>query len=178
VVLVLLTLAPGLATRYLGLGAEDAPLVALPAGVGFLVGAFVLGRWNGSMSRPAWISAGLTGLGLALVLMAALVEEGGPQTTWLILVLVLAIGFALALVIVPARTVLQERPSPPMRGRVIAAQLALSHVVSVFPLLLGGALADSLGIQPVMGLLVVPVLGAGAFGMYHIRSRTKLPAKG
>ncbi len=178
VLLVLLTLTPSLATRFLGLGAEDAPLVALPAGIGFLLGALVLGRWDGSWSRPAWISAGLAALGFALLLLAALGDEGRPATTWLILVLVSALGFALALVIIPARTVLQERPPPPMRGRVIAAQLALSHAVAVFPLILGGALADRLGVQAVMGLLALPVFGAGAFGMHQIRSRSHLPAKG
>ena len=79
-------------------------------------------------------------------------------------------GLALALVIIPARTVLQERPPAAMRGRVIAAQLALGNAAAVIPLLIGGTLADSLGIQPVMGLLGLLAVGGGVVGLRCARS--------
>jgi hypothetical protein len=74
----------------------------------------------------------------------------------------------MAMVIVPARTVLQERPPASMRGRVIAAQLALANAVAVLPLLLGGSLADHLGIQPVMTVLSLLAFGGGAVGLHHL----------
>jgi predicted MFS family arabinose efflux permease len=165
--LVLLSLVPGLASRYLGVQVEDAPLLILPGGVGFALGAFLIGRWEGRLSRPAWIALGLTALGLSLGLLGIL--SGGAGHLGLILPLIIGVGFALAMVIIPARTVLQERPPAPMRGRVIAAQLALANAAAVLPVLLGGALADHLGIQPVIGLLSLVAVGAGAVGLHHMQ---------
>ena len=84
--------------------------------------------------------------------------------------LIVGVGLSLAAVIVPSRTVLQERPPAEMRGRVVAAQLALGNAAAVLPLLLGGALADWLGIQPVIGLLGLAAFSAGALGLHYARS--------
>jgi MFS family permease len=165
--LVLLSLVPGLASRHLGLGVEDAPFLMLPGGLGFLLGAFLMSRWESRLSRPAWIAAGLTGLGISIGLVGVL--SSGAGSLWLILFLISGVGLTLALIIIPARTILQERPPTHMRGRVISAQLALANAAAVLPLLLGGALADHLGIRPVMGLLSLLAVGAGAVGLHHIQ---------
>jgi MFS family permease len=86
----------------------------------------------------------------------------------LILPLILGVGLALALIIIPARTILQEHPPAALRGRVIAAQLALANAAALLPVLLGGALADYLGIRPVIGLLSVLAVGAGGISLIHI----------
>jgi MFS family permease len=164
--LVLLSLVPGLASRHLGLSVEDAPFLILPGGLGFGLGAVLAGRWERWLSRRTWIAVGLTGVGVAIGLLAALAGEGG---LWLSRFLILGMGLALALVIIPARTVVQERPPAHMRGRVIAAQLALSNAAAVIPLLMGGALADRLGIRPVMGLLGLLAVGGGAVGLHQAR---------
>jgi hypothetical protein len=83
----------------------------------------------------------------------------------LVLLPILGVGIALAMVIIPARVILQERPPAAMRGRVIAAQLALANAAAIIPLLIGGSLADHLGIQPVMGLLGLMAMGAGVIGL-------------
>jgi MFS family permease len=142
--LILVSLLPGLLSRHLGLGVEDAPFLLFPGGIGFGLGAIVVNRWQARLRRQAWIAWGLIGLGIGL-------------------------GLALALVIIPARTVLQERPPPELRGRVISAQLALGNAAAVLPLLMGGALADQWGIRPVLGLLGLLALGAGAVGLHYAR---------
>jgi MFS family permease len=143
-------------------------LLILPGGLGFVLGTFLMGRLERHLSRPAWIAAGLTGLGAAVGLLSlSASQEGG---LWLILPLIFGIGIALALVIVSARVVLQERPPAEMRGRVIAAQLALANAAAVLPLLLGGSLADHLGIRPVMGLLGLLAVGAGAISLRSVWS--------
>jgi MFS family permease len=164
--LVLLSLVPGLASRHLGVGVEDAPLLILPGGIGFAVGAFLVGRWQRRLSRPAWIAVGLTGLGVSVVLLALLTAS--RTALWPVLGLIFVLGGTLALVIVPSRTVLQERPPANMRGRVIASQLALANAAAVLPILMGGTLADHLGIRPVMGILGLVALGAGAVGLRHV----------
>jgi MFS family permease len=175
--LVLMSLVPGMASHHLGLGVEDAPFLVLPGGVGFVLGAYLMNRWVERMSRPRWIAVGLTGVGLSLAPMGLLIgdalqlgsEVTVPATRWLILPLILGLGMMLALVVIPARTVLQERPPAPMRGRVIAAQMAMANAAAVIPLVLGGALADQLGIGPVMGVLSLLAVGAGAIGLHRIQ---------
>jgi MFS family permease len=94
---------------------------------------------------------------------------GGGESINLLfsLIPVLGVGLALGLVIIPARTVLQERPPAAMRGRVIATQLALGNAAAVIPLLIGGNLADRLGVRPVMGLLSLLALGLGLVGLRY-----------
>lgn len=175
--MVLLSILPGMASTQLGLGVEDMPLLMLPGGLGFILGSILLGRLERRLSRLGWIALGLTGLGLSLGLLGFLsgraegssLTEAIPFAVWLLVPLILALGLALAMVIIPARTVLQERPPAGQRARVIAAQLALANAVAVFPLLLGGALADHLGIRPVMGVMSLLAMGAGAIGLQHLQ---------
>jgi MFS family permease len=167
--LVLLSLVPGMAARHLGLSAEDTPFLMLPGGLGFVLGAALMSRWQGRFSRPGWIALGLIILGLSVSLLAVLLgaDSAGGAVLGLILAAILAIGLSLALAIIPARAVLQERPPAAVRGRVIAAQLALANAAAVLPLLVGGALADSFGIRPVMALLGLLALGSGGIGLRH-----------
>jgi MFS family permease len=165
--LVLLSLLPGLMSRHLDMPVEDAPLLILPGGLGFVLGAALLSRWAGRFSRPVWITVGLMGLGLSVLLLS--VAGGGPGRLWLILPPILIMGVALAFTIISARVILQERPPPGMRARVIAAQLAVANAAAVIPLLLGGSLADSLGIRPVMAILGLLALGSGLAGWPYAR---------
>jgi MFS family permease len=165
--LVLLSLVPGLVSRHLGLSVEDAPFLILPGGVGFVLGTILLNRWEERFSKPTWIASGLTVLGISVGLLALL--SGAASGLLPILILIVIIGMTLALVIIPARTVFQERPPAPLRGRVIAAQLALGNAAAIVPVLLGGSLADQVGILPVIGLLGLLSLGAGLLGFYQVR---------
>jgi hypothetical protein len=169
--LVLVSLSPGLVARHLGMEVEDASFLLLPGGIGFVVGAYLVNRWQERLSRQGWISAGLISAGLNTSLLAGLTGGGGWIRLSLSLIPVLGIGLALALVIIPARTVLQESSPAAMRGRVIAAQLALGNAAALIPLLLGGSLADSLGIRPVMGVLGLLTLGVGLAGLRFARSQ-------
>jgi acyl-[acyl-carrier-protein]-phospholipid O-acyltransferase/long-chain-fatty-acid--[acyl-carrier-protein] ligase len=166
--LILIALLPGLLTRHLELGTENVPFVLLPGGLGFVLGAVLVGRREALLSRLGWMGSGLAGVGLSVGLLG-LVSTGSGHLV-LILPLVFVAGLALALVVIPARTLLQERPPAELRGRVIAAQLAMTHAASLLPLLMGGALADRIGIRPVMGLLGLVAGAVGAVGLYYARS--------
>jgi MFS family permease len=168
--LVLLSLVPGLVSRHLGLASENMPFVLLPGGLGFVLGAVILSRSEGTLSTPAWIATGLTGFGVSVGLLALLSGQG---SLWLILPLIFGMGVALALVIITARVVLQERPPSDMRGRVIAAQLALANAVALVPLMLGGSLADRMGIRPVMGILGLVALFAGIVVVFQARAMAR-----
>jgi MFS family permease len=163
--LVLLALTPGIASRHLGMAVEDATFLLLPGGVGFILGAFAVNRWEHRTSRQGWIAAGLVLVGVSTGLLALALNWQGSVAIILSGGAVFGLGLGLGLIIIPARTVLEERPPAEMRGRVIAAQLALANAVAIVPLLLGGALADQVGIQPVMAILALLALLAGAAGL-------------
>ncbi len=166
--LVLLSLVPGLVSEYLGLEVSDVPVVLLPAGASFGIGLYLVGHWERQLNRPLWIGGGLVALGAIMALLALVIHGGTAAGFWISLPLMFGLGLALAVVIVPARTELQLRPPAEARGRVIAAQLALGHVGSVLPLVLGGALADWLGIRPVIFLLGAVAAIAGILALRYI----------
>jgi DHA3 family macrolide efflux protein-like MFS transporter len=163
--LVLVSLGPGMAARHLGLAVEDSTLLALPGGLGFALGAFFVNRWQARASRQAWISAGLVLVAVSIALLALSLSSAGWSRMFIFQIMVMGVGLALSLIIIPARAVLEEHPPAEMRGRVIAAQLALGNLVALVPLVLGGALADRLGFQPVMAFLSLLALVAGVTGL-------------
>jgi DHA3 family macrolide efflux protein-like MFS transporter len=165
--LILLSLMPGLLSRHLGLGVADAPYVLLPGGLGFVLGLYWVGRQGEALRPQRTITAGLLGLGISTVLLGYLATDGGE--VWVALPCILGVGLALGGIIVPARVVLQRRPPPAMRGRVIATQIALANAATVVPLLLGGTLADKWGIRPVMLVLGLVALASGLAGLLLLR---------
>ena len=146
----------------------DAPYVLLPGGLGFVVGLYWVGRQRERLRPQRTITAGLLGLGLSILLLGYLATDGG--SVWVALPCILALGLSLGGIIVPARVMLQRRPPPAMRSRVIATQLALSNAAAVVPLLLGGTLADRWGIRPVMLGLGLVALAAGLAGLFLLRA--------
>lgn len=167
--LILIALLPGLASRQLGVGTENVPFLLLPGGLGFALGMVAVNHWEDRLSRLAWIGWGLAGLGLGIGLLAAV--SGTPPVLGLMLASFLVMGFAFAVALIPARTILQERPPAEVRGRVISAQLALGNAAAVLPLLLGGSLADQIGIQPVLVLMALVALATGAGGLWFAREQ-------
>jgi MFS family permease len=131
--------------------------------LGFVLGSIAISRWGNRMGRPGTIAAGLVGLGVSIGLLS--LASGQSGRLWLILPVILGMGVMLALVIISARVILQEHPPAEVRGRVIAAQLAMANAVAVLPILLGGSLADQVGILPVMVLLGLLAIGAGLLGL-------------
>lgn len=163
--LVLLTLMPGLTTRSLGLEADMAVFLLLPGGVGFALGTVLVSWQENRFSRQRWINVGLFCLGGALALVVAFSFGRGWPALAALAGSIFLVGVALAMVIVSARAVLQERPPAEMRGRVIATQLTLGNALAVLPLPLGGGLADLIGVREVMALITLLVLGAGVSGI-------------
>jgi len=166
--LVLTTLIPGLAARAWGVPVEYVACLAVPGGVGFGLGAWLVGRRGHLLKEKEWISAGLLALGGGLALLPALRVLRGLYVPLFLLVSA-GVGAGFALVIVPARTVVQERSPDEMRGRVISTQMFLSNVASTLPLPLTGGLADLIGFQRIFALLALVVLSAGAISVRHTR---------
>lgn len=165
--LMLLSMVPALAAFHLGLEVTDVAWLMIPGGIGFGAGALLVSLLGHRFSRLRWISGELIAVGCAIVFMVAF--SGGEGVSRLLLLgAIFGLGMALALSLISARTVIQERPEPAMRGRVIAAQLVLANALAILPILLGGVMADQLGVRPCMVMLALLALGSGAAGWRQI----------
>ncbi len=153
-------LAPGYAARVLGLSAEDATVVFWPAGAGIFLASIAVGRYGHLIRREYLAALGMLLLALA---MAGLAWAGGgvgsfgvplfqehPElllsTTASVMISALGIGLTMALINIPAQTIVQEQANNAVRGRVLAVQFTLSNALGIPPMLFIGNLADIAGI--------------------------------
>jgi MFS family permease len=168
-ILMIGTIAPGFVTRILKVNFSDAALAIVPIGIGFVAGLWLVsGPQGGKLARETWSIIGLGLFGAGLGAVTALSFFNGNEWLGLGLLMIVA-GFGFALTIIPARTVLQERPPVRMRGRVISTQLVLGSAASTVPLPLAGGLADLAGIRTVLGLIAAIVLATAGVSIWGLR---------
>jgi MFS family permease len=153
-------IAPGYATRVLGMLPEDAILVFAPAGLGMLANTFLVGRFGYKFRREVMSSVGFSAMVLTLFGFGL---AGFNLPLWLtiskvtaIMLLSLTLGAEISLVAIPSETLLQEKSPPELRGRVIAVYFLLANIVAIPIMLLVGTVADQIGIpEVVMGVAAV-----------------------
>ncbi len=168
-VMVLAMLAPGISSRVFHLAPEDAIIVFAPAGIGMLLAAVVLGRWGARFPKPRLVRLGLALMTLSyllfgiiawrfqvtnqpLILGTAIIHLP-PASAALILTTVglsLLLGLTMSSVNIVSQTLLQERTPEQLRGRVFSVQFMLNNLVGIPPMLAIGALADWIGIPPML----------------------------
>jgi MFS family permease len=176
----LATLGPGFVARVLGLGPEDAGYILAPAGLGMLLTTALLGHFAVRADRVRLACLGLIAMGLSLAALALIrpmfdlfatgLAHGGPGAIpvaetvgylGLVCLVTFSLGMEFALVTVPAQTKISEATEPHLRGRVFALLFMVTGSVSVVPALVIGALADTLGIVPMLLSLAALVIVAG-----------------
>src|SRR5581483_7930719 len=174
IVSVLGEMAPGYAARVLGMASEDAVLVFSPAGVGIVVASLFVVRFGPRIPRFLLPLAGMVFMGAGLLGLGALglgggtrvadttIQLGGIQFSalWLIGIVSPLAGVGLALVLIPAQTVIQELATDEIRGRVLTVQLTLANALSIPLLVIAGGLADLFGIPQIviaLGVILFPL---------------------
>jgi MFS family permease len=189
--MIMAELAPGFATRVLGLRAEDATYVFWPAGVGILLSSILIGRYGQRVQREVLASAGMLGMGLAMVGLAWTTSAnrpfdkpllaGHPETTITTLVMVmvcaLVVGMAMALINIPAQTIVQERSNDAVRGRVLAVQFTLANALGIPPMLFVGGLADLWGIPRVTLVTGIAIILLAVINVIAVRSMSRRPTR-
>ncbi len=174
----LIVLFPFYTHQVLGIAPENAVYVAAPAAFGAAAGLAlapalgVIGRGRLATIGYAILVAALACLGLVNLLRPLIAEylhlgmagiahqfDVPPLVTTAMLFAV-PMGLGIALNLVAARTVLNERAPEEAQARVFATQSALGTVVSLVPLLLVGALTSVVGARAVM--LLAAILAAAA----------------
>ncbi|MCA1554528.1 MAG: MFS transporter, partial [Chloroflexi bacterium] len=177
-VMVLVTIGPGFASRVLGLQPEDAIYIFGPAGIGMLLSTLAIGRFGHRYQRDHLSTVGEMAisfvlLGLAVVGWASSASDAASRNlsyTPIVMVLALLLGVSLALIAIPAQTSLQERSPTELRGRVFALLYTLTSLIVIVPLLFIGALADRIGIPSVSMLVALATVSVGLYSLTRART--------
>ena len=163
VVFTVFTLGPVYLVKVLHRSDQDTYFVLVPATVGLVAAAAVLGT-RPNLSRARTLLAAVLTAGLALTVMGVVPDVFNSHglaglDTPLAVVLALIFGAALGSVLIPAFTLLQERTTPETRGRIFGGIFTVINAAVALPLVLAGVLADVLGVgRVVAGLGVVLLL--------------------
>ena len=163
VVFTVFTLGPVYLVKVLHRSDQDTYFVLVPATVGLIAAAGLLGV-RPDLSRARALLAAVLTAGAALAVMGIVPDVlnssglGGLDIP-LAVVLALVFGAALGAVLIPAFTLLQERTTPETRGRIFGGIFTVINAAVAVPLVLAGVLADLVGVDRVVaGLGIVLVL--------------------
>lgn len=164
--LVGVTLMPRFTQHVLDIPVRNAVFVFLPAALGILAGLRLVHLLERRLPKGWLVGAGF-GLVLAslfcltlTVPLGNIVEGLGPwdETSARIAVTVVfstAAAFSFSVVGVASRSLVNERIPLEIQGRVFAAQVVLTNLASIPPILLAGLLSEWLGVEIVLGMTVI-----------------------
>lgn len=175
------TLGPGFADKVLRIDVRDASLFIVgPAVLGIIAGALWVGSFGYKLKPGRLIKMGVTGAGVMLLLISLIVRiHDLPALGWLFtrnvglaveMVLFFCLGAANSLLDAPANSILQDEAKGSMRGRVYGMLTAAVGGVGILPVLVGGVLADVVGVGRVILLLGLVIL---AYGIWRMKYNTE-----
>jgi MFS family permease len=133
-------------------------IISAMVGVGLIVGTQVVNAVAKGFSKKYVALSGLFGLSFATFVLALF------QTPWLAGVSMFGTGFAIAFIVVPAQTLMQQETPHDMLGRVSSSFMAVFSLSQLFGLLLSGRLANSIGVRYLFtssAVLLVVLSGIG-----------------
>jgi MFS transporter, DHA3 family, macrolide efflux protein len=144
-------------------------VVSAMVGVGLIVSTTVLIRLAGGKSEPRVVVLyGMATLGIGTAVL------GFSNYAWLAAVSTFLMGFAVALVLVPAQTMSQRETPHEMVGRVSSTFMSMISFAQILGLLLSGTLAERLGMRHLF-LSCSVVLGLLAIGGWLFLRRRPSP---
>ncbi len=187
------TIAPSYTATVLGLAPEDSVFIFAPAGVGILVASAFVVRYGARFRRYVFPIIGTLLMGLSFMALGWIGSYSrGPQAplfhlypdmtvtvTSAVSVVSAFAGIALAFILIPAQTAVQEEAPDEIRGRVLTVQFTLSNALGIIPLLVIASLTDLYGVPyVVMGtgvLLLVVALFNYVYARGLVRHRRRKP---
>ncbi len=166
-------LGPGFADKILEIDVRDASiLVTGPVVIGIIVGALWVGTVGSKIPRETLIQRGILLSGIILIVVSAAVAAVNVTFLYtivdrgvmfpVIFGLFFMLGVANSFLDVPANTNLQEKASGDMRSRVYGIMAAAVGGLGILPVVLGGILADSLGVGKVIFILGAIIIVYGS----------------
>jgi MFS family permease len=136
-------------------------LASAMIGIGMLVGVNLLNIFGARLSNSVLVYSGLSGIAVGLVLLSSL------TMVWSTLLGDFTIGFAVAGIVIPAQTLIQQETPPELMGRVGSTVMSAIFSAQILGLLLSGALAQVTSVRHVFvicaGILVLLALAGKLF---------------
>lgn len=182
-ILIVATIAPGYAHKVLGISVEEFPLLFVaPAAFGMVIGAGVLVNRFHNASKQKLITIGVFLSGFAMMLLpygskvasrdfVHTLNEYVPHIAeinilHIMVVLAFLLGVANSFIFVPANTLLQEKTSDEIRGKIYGFLNSFVGVLSLLPILIVGGLSDLIGVGAVIALLGICLVTFGVVRVF------------
>jgi MFS transporter, DHA3 family, macrolide efflux protein len=140
--------------------------VSTMVGVGLILGTQTVSRFAGQRSKKDIVLVGLLALGLSTGLLGAFANIPMAAAS------LFGLGLAIAFVLVPAQTLMQQETPHAMIGRVSSSFLSLISVAQVTGLLLSGWLAQRLGVRH---LFLAAAIALGVITLIGYTKRGEAP---
>src|SRR5205807_336225 len=124
VIFVMFTLAPAYVSTVIRIAEQDTYLILVPATVGALASAVVLGQLGRYVSKPRLLVAALLGSGLTLLVLAVVpalldrFDQLGHWVRWFGVGFSFLLGLEFGAMMIPALSSLMEHTSDSVRGRI------------------------------------------------------------
>jgi DHA3 family macrolide efflux protein-like MFS transporter len=118
-------------------------------GIGMFIGVNALTVVAKKIRNTILVYAGLAGIAVGLCTLTLLAQIATTFAANLI------IGFAVAGIIVPATTMMQQETPPALMGRVGSTFMSLIFTAQISGLILSGLIADRIGVRHVFGLCAI-----------------------
>lgn len=177
-ILIIGVIGPGYATNILHISLDAFPLFFVtPAAIGLVAGALFVGNILHSRSRTKSATIGVFLAAFAMLLLPYASKEASfgvihflslylpfihaDSIYYFVIFLAFMLGFANALVFVPSNTILQEQTSDEIRGKIYGSLNALVGTLSLFPIIIVGALSDAVGVGSVITGIGIIILLLG-----------------
>jgi MFS family permease len=178
------TLAPTFVQSILDRPAEDMSIVLAPAAVGLVGASTLLPRFTKRIGKIRMTLSGLVVLGVGFIclplnqwLALSLDPAHGahsPLLFWPMIGLVFVLGIAMAVMNIPAQTLVQERAPEEGRARVLSLQIMLYSVGTIPVLLFAGAFAQLIGLDPLIFLIAITMLLVCWWGARYVRWSSRI----
>lgn len=185
---VLVVLLPKYTRDVLQIAPEDTVFIAAPAAIGAGFGLVLVpllsrlfGAWRVVAFGFVTLLLGLLGLGLVVVIRNFLLENvdlgigfverevGVSSVISVTMLLAIPLGFALTLVTVASRVVMNEGAPPEAQGRIFAVTGALADTLSLLPLLLVGVIGELVGVRATLLASTIAAIAATGYLTFSTR---------
>ena len=183
--LVAVALMPRFAEEVLDIPVRNAVFVFLPAGIGVLAGLRLV-QWLERRIEKWWlVGAGFGLLAASFICLAltttfaamldGLIPFGETSARIVVTAIISTVAaFSFSVVGVTSRSLVNERMPPEIQGRIFAAQVVLTNLASIPPILLAGLLAALFGVGPVLFLFVIVLVSVAGWTLARAAARPAL----
>lgn len=142
--------------------ADSSFLIILPAILGAIIGALILGKIAPRARKIVFMLIGLFSLGLG-TLFITLISFLHSWLVYLAIPIISFIGAGYIFIYIPLQTLIQENTPFDIRGRVFGCLSTIVNLSAVFPMLFVTTLIDFFGLRLILALLGIGILSLTFF---------------